>query len=125
MTTERNPKTAKERQAKRRKEMEEKGYKNLSLGFVQTRYHKALKKLVKQIDEGGISDDLKVKTVKDTSECDALKKRITELEGALKVARQDLAFQMKRADEQSEKAGARQTQLDSFKNIVWRLFWLK
>lgn len=117
--------TAKERQAKRRDEMAQKGYKNLSLGFVQTRYHKALKKLVKQIDEGGISDDLKVKMVKDTSECDALKKRITELEGALKVARQDLAFQMKRADEQSEKAGARQAQLDSFKNIVWRLFWLK
>jgi predicted secreted protein len=87
MSTEKAPLTAKQRQAKRREEMAAKGYKNLSLGFVHTKYHNALKKLAAQIDEGGITDDLKIKTIVDTSESEMLKKRITELMSELKAVK--------------------------------------
>lgn len=123
MTTEKAPLTAKERQAKRREEMAAKGYKNLSLGFVQTKYHAALKKLAIQIDEGGITDDLKIKTVVDTSESEMLKKRITELQSELKAVNLSLESQSRKTIEQSELVGTLKAQLEGFRAIFGRFFW--
>tara|TARA_R110000764_G_C11008102_1_gene382951 strand:+ start:1531 stop:1908 length:378 start_codon:yes stop_codon:yes gene_type:complete len=123
MTTEKAPKTEKERQAKRRSEMASKGYKNLSLGFVHTKYHEALKKLAAQVNEGGITADLKVKTIIDTSESKKLQKRITELQSELKAVNLNLEKQSQKTIEQSELVGTLKVQLESFKAIFWRFFW--
>ena len=115
MTTEKAPLTAKQRQAKRR-EMAAKGYKNLSLGFVHTKYHGALKKLAIQIDEGGITDDLKIKTIVDTSESEMLKERITELQSELKAVNLNLESQSRKTIEQSELVGTLKAQLEGWKS---------
>jgi hypothetical protein len=123
MSTEKAPLTAKQRQAKRREEMAAKGYKNLSLGFVHTKYHNALKKLAAQIDEGGITDDLKIKTIVDASESEMLKKRITELMSELKAVNLNLESQSKKTMEQSELVGTLKAKLEGFRAIFWRFFW--
>lgn len=123
MTTEKAPKTEKERQAKRRSEMALKGYKNLSLGFVRIKYHEALKELAAQVNEGGITDDLKVKRIIDTSESKKLQKRITELQSELKAVNLNLEKQSQKTIEQSELVGTLKVQLESFKAIFWRFFW--
>ena len=123
MTTEKTQKTAAERQAKRRKEMEEKGYKNLSLGFVKIDYHDTLKKLAIDIDKGGYSTDLKTKTIVDTSEHEKLKRRITELEGAIKSTKHDLRIQIARSEKQAVEVANLQANLNRYKQVLGRLYW--
>lgn len=107
----------KERQAKHREEMAAKGMKSLSLGFVDERYHDALKKLAAQINAGGVSVDLKVReVVTDAREIDLLKQRIETLKGALKLARAD-------HDAALEKIAKKGEEIGRFRRIFWRFWW--
>ncbi|MEE2003423.1 hypothetical protein QWY20_18410 [Alkalimonas sp. MEB108] len=115
--------TAKERQAKHRAEMQAKGLKPLSVGFVHERYHKALKELVAKVNEGGFSDDLRTKTVTDTAEIDKLKERITALRGALHATKADLNAQMSLVKKQAEQTGELRERLLAFKKVFWRFYW--
>lgn len=107
----------KDRQAKYRAEMAAKGFKSLSLGMVDERYHDALKKLAAEINEGGVSIDLKLKeVVTDASEVDLLKQRIETLRGALQLARAD-------HDAALEKIAKKGEEIGKFKKLFWRLWW--
>lgn len=107
----------KERQAKHRAEMAAKGFKSLSLGMVDERYHDALKQLAAEINAGGVSMDLKTREVaSDANEIDLLRQKVEALQGALRVSRIDYNDALTKIGSQGEKIGR-------FKRIFWRFFW--
>lgn len=116
-------KTSKERQAKYRAEMLSKGLKPLSLGYVDERYHAAFKRLVAEVNSGGFSDDLKVKTVVDDSRVKQLEKHIDELRGALAAKSLEADKQIALAKELATQSGSLSERLKAFKQLFWRFYW--
>ena len=107
----------KDRQAKYRAEMAAKGFKSLSLGMVDERYHDALKQLAAEINAGGVSTDLKTREVTtDANEIDLLKQKIETLQGALRVARVDYNDALEKIAKKGEEIGR-------FRKLFWRFWW--
>jgi hypothetical protein len=129
MTDEKLPDSAKERQAKRRKKMEEDGYKTLSLGFVKAQYHPALKKLAKDIEIGGISEDLKIKTVIDNSESKKLKEELLKRNYLITDLKSQIVRLRKENTELALKSESKvsffEKEFNSFKKLFWCIYFKK
>ena len=109
--------TAKQRQAKHKKEMQAKGFKQLSLGYVHVKYHDRFKALAKATAEHDISDDLKIRTVTDTSKVDKYDKALHVAKGKIDELEEMLAESQSKLEKQNRELGG-------WRKLFWR-FWFK